>query len=355
MENPFKFGTIVEADYFTDRKEEVAYIRQFIESRNHLVLISPRRFGKSSVVLKAVKSSARPYVMVNLQQMASAEEFAAQLLRGVYRVHPFERIRQFIVHFRIIPTLSTNPVTGQAEVSFQPTPTPQVLLEDVLNLIERLSEEHERMVVILDEFQEVLDIAPKLDKHLRSIMQLHQHVNYILLGSQESMMEDIFEKKKSPFYHFGMLMRLRKLPREDFRQFIVSRMQAAQHERSAALADQILDYTDCHPYYTQQLAAQIWQTGVLQPEDQHPFDTAVRQIVETHSLDYERLWTNFTRTEKWLLKRLSESRPIQTGEFKTSTLYSALKKMQKAGYVIYTSRYEVEDPFFKEWIAAMAG
>lgn len=55
MENPFKFGTIVEAGYFTDRVKEVAYIGQFLKSANHPVLISPRRFGKSSVVNKAVK------------------------------------------------------------------------------------------------------------------------------------------------------------------------------------------------------------------------------------------------------------------------------------------------------------
>ena len=66
MENPFKFGTIVEAEYFTDRINEVAYIRQFVNSANHLILISPRRFGKSSVVTKAVKQSGRKYITVNL-------------------------------------------------------------------------------------------------------------------------------------------------------------------------------------------------------------------------------------------------------------------------------------------------
>ena len=66
MENPFKFGTIVEAEYFTDRINEVAYIRQFVNSANHLILISPRCFGKSSVVTKAVKQSGRKYITVNL-------------------------------------------------------------------------------------------------------------------------------------------------------------------------------------------------------------------------------------------------------------------------------------------------
>ena len=65
MENPFKFGTIVEEKYFTDRVNEVAYIKQFLMSANHLVLISPRRFGKSSLVAKAVKESKRKHITVS--------------------------------------------------------------------------------------------------------------------------------------------------------------------------------------------------------------------------------------------------------------------------------------------------
>ena len=68
MENPFKYGAIVDADYFTDRVDEVKYISQFIQSANHLILISPRRFGKSSVVAKVVKQSGRKNITINLQQ-----------------------------------------------------------------------------------------------------------------------------------------------------------------------------------------------------------------------------------------------------------------------------------------------
>ena len=68
------------------------------------------------------------------------------------------------------------------------------------------------------------------------------------------------------------------------------------------------------------------------------------------SLDYERLWMNFNRTNKWILQRLASNKPLQSGEYRTSTIYSALKRLQKDGYVIYSNHYEMEDPFFKEWI-----
>ena len=85
MENPFKFGAIVEGNYFTDRVQEVAYIKQYIESPNHLILISPRRFGKSSLVQKALRESGRTYLSLNLQHAVSTQDLAANLLKDVLK------------------------------------------------------------------------------------------------------------------------------------------------------------------------------------------------------------------------------------------------------------------------------
>ena len=352
MENPFKFGTIVEEEFFTDRVKEVAYIEQFVKSANHLILVSPRRFGKSSVVAKAMKQSGRKHITVNLQQVTSVPDLSAKLLKELFKLHPMERVRHLITHFRVIPTISTNPLTGSMDVSFQPGVDGTMLIEDVLTLIENAHSEQDRLIVVLDEFQEIIDLAPKFDKQLRSIMQNQKHINYILLGSQESMMTDIFENKKSPFYHFGEMMRLGKLPRDDFHQYLSQRFAECYPESHAEIADIILNYTGCHPYYSQQLAANVWQIGMLQPESTDPVQTAIDHIVTTHGLDYERLWMNFKRTNKWILQRLASNKPLQSGEHRTSTIYSALKRLQKDGYVIYSDRYELEDPFFKEWIIA---
>ena len=352
MENPFKFGTIVEDEYFTDRVEEVAFIRQFIESANHLILISPRRFGKSSVVEKVVKQSGRKHITVNLQQVTSVADFSAKLLKEFFKVHPLELVRHLITHFRVIPTVSTNPITGAMDVSFQPGVDGTMLIEDVLTLIEKAHTEKDRMIVVLDEFQEICDLAPKFDKQLRAIMQQQKHVNYILLGSQESMMTDIFENKKSPFYHFGQLMRLRKLPRDEFHKYLSERLAGLYASQHHELADAILDYTGCHPYYTQQLAANVWQTGLIKPDTTVPIRSAIDHIVTAHGLDYERLWAVFNRTNKWIMQRLAYGKPLQSGEYRTSTVYSALKRLQKDGYVIYSDHYELEDPFFKQWILA---
>ena len=99
MENPFKFGTIVEEEFFTDRVNEVAYITQFVRSANHLILISPHRFGKSSVVAKALKQSKRKHITVNLQQVTSVSDLSANLLREFFKpkqvINPNDRFGEY--------------------------------------------------------------------------------------------------------------------------------------------------------------------------------------------------------------------------------------------------------------------
>lgn len=351
MTNPFKFGTLVDGEFFTDRVNEQDEIRKMLASENHLVLISPRRFGKSSLVAKAVKASGRPSISLNIQNMLSIEDFASKILRELFRQYPLERIKHLMTHFRIVPTVSTNPVTNGIDVTFQPVTNDVVLLEDAMALLEKVSTENKKLIVVFDEFQEIMSIRKGLDKQLRSIMQEQQHLNYILLGSQESMMTDIFERKKSPFYHFGKVMHLNKIPYEDFRSYVAERLPLKKGKSQDSIVDEILSFTSLHPYYTQLLSAQVWEMMTYDKFFDGVVSEAVTAIVQTHDLDFERLWLNFNRTDRFIMQTLSSSKnPLQNRQMATSTTFSAIKRLMKAGYVIRVEDYEIEDPFFKAWI-----
>lgn len=351
MTNPFKLGTLVDDEFFTDRVSELESIQRMLDSENHLVLISPRRFGKSSLVAKAVKASGRPSISLNLQNMLSIEDFASKILRGLFRLYPLERIKHLMTHFRIVPTISTNPITNGIDVSFQPVINGMVLLEDAMALLEKVSTEDKKLIVVFDEFQEIMNIRKGLDKQLRSIMQEQQHLNYILLGSQESMMTEIFERKKSPFYHFGKLMHLNKIPYEDFRAYVAERLPLKKEEPLNTIVDEILSFTGLHPYYTQQLSAQVWEIMTYDQHFDNVVDEAISAIVQTHDLDFERLWLSFNRTDRFIMQSLSNNKnPLQNRQMATSTTFSAIKRLMKAGYVIRVEDYEIEDPFFKTWI-----
>lgn len=351
MKNPFKFGTIVEDEFFTDRVSELRYVKQKLDSENHIILISPRRFGKSSLVMKAVKSSGRPFIMLNLQKVVSVQDLASNLLKEVFKLYPWEKMKHLMTHFRIIPTISTNPMGDGIDVMFQPSTNGVVALEDALMTIERVSTPEKRMIVILDEFQEIMSISKSLDKQMRAIMQLQHNINYVLLGSQESMMTEIFERKQSPFYHFGTLMRLKKIPYEDFHTYITERLEPVITEQSESVAGEILALTKCHPYYTQQLSSQVWELAHFEGIKDEIVKNAVERLSDIHDLDFERLWVSFNKMDRRVLKALCvDGGKLSSSGQPTSTLYSAVKRLMKKGFVIKEETYEIEDPFFKRWI-----
>jgi AAA+ ATPase superfamily predicted ATPase len=358
MNNPFKFGSVVDDPFFTNRTEELAKIQAIINSDNHLIMISPRRFGKTSLIRKAVKNSNRDLLFLDLQLINSIEDFAAQYLRRIYRIFPVERIKQFIRNFRIIPTLSVNPVSNEMEISFQTKGADLPLLEDTLNLLEQLSNPTQRTIVVFDEFQDIMRLGEGIDRKLRSIMQLHQNINYILLGSQESMMREIFEKKKSPFYHFGLLFPLQKINKKDFKLFISAGMNNVC-SKPGPIADEVLNFTDGHPYYTQQLAYTIWNILKNGHDVPRPVEQAIAETVQIHDFDFERLWATINNTDKKTLTNLAQrnnsptvsplSKAANIGP--ASTVFSSLKRLMLNGNVIKTEKgYEVDDPFFKQWI-----
>lgn len=350
--NPFKFGTIVQGEFFTVRIEELEHVRQLLDSENHLVLISPRRFGKSSLIAKALQQTGRPSITIDFMKVLSTEDLAAQLLSGVFRLHKMEKLKHLLTHFRIAPNISYNPMTEGWDISFMPLmEKASVALEDAMGLLQKITAPENRLIVVLDEFQEVNEISPSLAKQLRAIIQHQEGLNYVFMGSQESMMNEIFEKKKSPFYHFGQRMNLKKIPYADFFSYITSRLPDMAQEEKEKIATEILQFTNVHPYYSQQLAAATYNIIMYSNPTGNAVSEAIKQQVDEHDLDYERLWISMKRTDRKILTHLArKSNPLTDRSMPTSTTFSAIKRLVKQGYVIKTAAYELEDPFFGEWI-----
>jgi hypothetical protein len=354
--NPFKFGSIVDDQYFTNRTNEIERVKSIIGSQNHLIIISPRRFGKSSLIMKVTGQLDRPVIAIDMQLITSTTDLAAQILKRIYRIFPFEKVRQLVQHFRIIPTITLNPVSNQVEVAFLPDSSNLPLLEDVLNLMEKLSTERKKLLVIFDEFQETRRIDADLMRQLRSVMQQHKLINYVFLGSQESLIKEIFEKKKSPFYHFGMIIQLGKIPEAEFIDYLEKSL--AQDD-AANLAKQIVSYTRCHPYYTQQLAFVVWDKCNPDYLSGTPVQDAVKDLIAMHDMDYERWWMALNKTDKKLMIGLSFSgiAPLSEAFYRkynigaSSTAFSSIKRLMGNGYINKVdNKYEMDDPFFSQWL-----
>ena len=356
--NPFKFGSIVDEPYFTDRIHEMEQVKSIVSSQNHLIIISPRRFGKSSLIMKVANQLNRPVIALDMQLVTGTNDLAAQLLKRIYRIFPFEKVRQFVQYFRIIPTITHNPVNNQVEVAFLPDSSHLPILEDVLNLMEKLSSNKKKLLIIFDEFQEIKRISPDLIFQLRAIIQHHKQLNYIFLGSQESLIKEIFEKKKSPFYHFGMILQLGKIPMTDFLEYLETRLEPVT-ENALVTAREIIDYTGCHPYYTQQLAFVVWDKCNQTSFIENPVSEGADDLIAMHDIDYERWWMALNKTDKKFLIGLSISgnSPLSESFYRkhdigaSSTAFSSLKRLMENGYINKAgNKYEIDDPFFCQWL-----
>ena len=107
LKNPFKFGTIVESQYFTNRAKELDQIISILNSDVHLIIMSPRRYGKSSLIIKAIKEINRPAIILDMQIVTSVLDFAEQLLKKIHNLFPYQKIKAFLKSFRIIQKRNT--------------------------------------------------------------------------------------------------------------------------------------------------------------------------------------------------------------------------------------------------------
>ena len=117
------------------------------------------------------------------------------------------------------------------------------------------------------------------------------------------------------------------------------------------ICDKILEFTQCHPYYTQQLASQVWEIGKQGVVVDDVVNAAIVRLLEFHDLNFERIWLNFNNTDKRILQWLSKgNKPYALMGVAQSTISSSLKRMLRDGYLIKPAEYELEDPFFRNWI-----
>ena len=203
-------------------------------------------------------------------------------------------------------------------------------------MLNNTSDPKNRLLVVLDEFQEIVHLEPGTDKLLRGVMQLHENLNYVFLGREEGMMTSIFEDIKSPFFHFSAVMHLGQFPFGNFLEFLQVRLEKVRAERACEDAHVILELTKCHPFYTQQLATAFWDLCVrAERSDEEPnVQMAANEILFNLSASYFSLWSRLNRTNWKILEALAHGIELQDmRSLPTNTVYSAATRLKKKACV----------------------
>jgi uncharacterized protein len=370
METPFIFGKIASDRNFTDREIETGKLVQNFLSQVNTVIISPRRWGKSSLVAKSVQLARRKdksirFCIIDLNNVRTEEEFYKHFATKILVASSLktriliENTRKFLGRF--IPNIIIGSVPGSEiklglnleEVKKEP--------DDILNLAEKIGNEHGiKFVICIDEFQNISEFENPVDlqKKLRTHWQTHKNVSYCLYGSKRHMMMEVFTSPSMPFYKFGEVLFLDKISDDDWISFIIKRFSETGKKITAAEAGMIPALTDCHPYYVQQLAQQSWLrtnsacTGEI-------ITAAFNDLVLQMSMLFQNLTDGLSRTQLGFLKavtdnveQMSSQSVINEYKLGTSANVAKIKKtlVNKEIIDIHYNKIMFLDPLYKVWL-----
>jgi hypothetical protein len=373
MKNPFVYGKIASGDAFTDRESELKRLSDNIASHINTVLISPRRWGKSSLVLKAGDRLQRRktllrFCYLDLFSTRTEEEFYAQFAREVLRISYSkweERIDHAKVFFKhVVPQFKVglDPV-NDFSISFNWEEVKKSP-EEILNLPERIGKEKEiEIVVCLDEFQNIgyYDDPASFQKKLRAQWQRHNRTTYCIYGSKRHMMTELFENKSMPFYKFGDVMFLEKIPESYWIPFITHGFERTGKTISEKCAVQIARKMENHPYFVQQLASTAWNTTTKYCGEE-VVEQSIEMLFVEHAILFQREIDGLTNAQINFLKavcddvvRFSAAETLRTYKLGTSGNVNRIKEslIKKEVLDITADTIEFIDPLFKLWFSSI--
>ena len=265
MEKSFVYGVAVTDYNFTGRKEETQRLKANFLGGINSILISPRRYGKTSLVDHVCRNlEGGDIIIVRLDIFGCKTEYdfynalaVAVLKQTASKVQLWmEEARDFLV--RLTPRIGI-PVDPVSEISVSLGITPETHSpEEVLNMVEIIAKrKNRRIVVCIDEFQQVgeFENTKQVQARLRSVWQHHHNTSYCLYGSKRHMMSGIFLNRSMPFYQFGDLLWLQKIPTSDWMDYIISHFEAARRHVSENFVERICQAVDNYPSYVQHLSS----------------------------------------------------------------------------------------------------
>jgi len=369
MEIPFNFGKVIKTNQFINREKEINNLKLNFESHINTLLISPRRWGKSSLVNEVARRMQLSnknirFCFIDLFAIRGEEEFyqvfATEVIKATSNKWQewAENGKRFIA--KLIPRfqIGIDPV-NDFKVSFDWKELKQNGKE-ILNLPEKVSiDKNIHLIVCIDEFQNIAHFEEPLimQKKMRSVWQNHQVSTYCLYGSKRHMLSEIFENKSMPFYKFGDTMFLEKIDHTHWVKYIDRQFTKTNKKINTEQASEIAEKMENHPYFVQLYAASVWKLTKTKCTLKI-IDQALNSLIELYTLMFQRETDNFTNKQLNFLKALAENvdkfsskETLMTYNLGSQGNINRIKVALEKKEVIdlWGNKIEFIDPLFKLW------
>ena len=374
--NPFSYGGLALDAAFADREREAQELKADALNGQDVVIFAPRRYGKSSLVWRAMAELAAADALVayvNLMTTPTKEKLAEKLAASLFEnvATPLDRVRERALapfrDLRVVPTVTVNP-SGGYSFSFGVGHVERDIdatLERLLELPALLAAGQDRPVaLVFDEFQEVGAIDGNLPRLMRTIFEQQPEIARVYLGSRRHLMERLFNDAEEPFWRSAKKIELGVIAPDLFASFVVKRFRAGRKRVSRALAVSLLSRTGGHPYATQELAYFLWEaTPFDSAATVSDLDAAVDAVLRSEHAHFQVRWDDASPHQKLVLAALAAEpgRPL-TGEYRVRRALPSASAVQKALAALVDRElvqrepdgsYRIAEPFFDLWINAL--
>ena len=368
-ENPFVFGKAAEGSYFTDRTDDAEHLEANLTHGINTILISPRRWGKTSLVKKVIANVNREDIKIVYVDVFSCKSefdfyrlFASAIVQQTSSKMEewMTTAKEFLS--RLITKVSFSPDSIQEYALSFEFPNKDDSEMDILQLPERIAQKKNiRIVICLDEFQQVAEFPDPItfQKKLRTIWQHQQHVSYCLFGSKRHLMTEIFSDSSNPFYKFGDMMFLKKIQTEEWIPFICRKFKETGKTITEKQSERICKVTENLSSYVQHLSWIVWYKA-------HPvvtnemIDQSIDELLEQNKVFFQREVESLTELQLNLLKAVangvtsgfSKKDVIKKYNLESSANVQGIKKslVKKDLIDVEGAIITFNDPIFKLWV-----
>lgn len=364
----FVYGKAVGGENFTDRKKETERLKTNFGAGVNSIIISPRRLGKTSLVkhvMECIDDTNTLVVFMDIYRCRTEydflEMFASTIIASctTKTEQAIELAKEMILSIK--PSISFG--WGNAKVNLslgiEKKSNPP---EEILSLPERIAKKlGKNIVVCIDEFQQIGEMSDSIDiqKRLRSVWQHQEHVSYCLFGSKRHLMLNLFQNKRMPFYQFGDMIFIQRIPAEMWIPFICERFASGKKKISEHYAERICNTAENYSSYVQQIAWNVFTSTEYEVDDEafeQGFDITIDQttplfVEQTLGLTAYQLnllraicsgyHKDFSKTE------VTDNYPLGT----RNNLQRILKALTERELIELQNdgTYDISDPLFKIW------
>jgi len=366
IKKPFHYGGTVDNQYFCNRTAETKELKTDIDTGLNLLIYAPRRFGKTSLVLHTLKQTDYQYIFLDFMSIVDDHEFINEYFNAISKslnttadkvVDFFKKILKIKPNISVDFDMSGNP---SFKLNFLHKENATVLKE-VLELPYLYAKHYnKRVVVVFDEFQEVVNLD--IEDKLRSVLQHHEDmVSYIFLGSKKSIMTNLFFERNKPFYKSVKHIPIDKIETEYWHKYINNGFEANNKKIDINQIDMILDVSKCFPYYTQQIASELFnitEQMVISKDVLRAIDSILEKEEDLFLHEWNRLSQQQKKALKFLIhfggENIYQKEKMIEYNFTSSSLKKAIEGLiSKDVCDTKKNSFYLQDPLFELFLRKM--